>query len=114
MDSDVDAAKAFYSKVFGWTYSDQEMGPMGTYSVIEGGDNGLGGLMGMAAEMPDMVPNHWGVYFIVSDLEATIGVITANGGQTVNGPMSMPGVGLIATMHDPSGGSFSLMQGEPD
>jgi uncharacterized protein len=114
MDRDVDSAKAFYSKVFGWTYNDQEMGPMGTYSVIEGGDNGLGGLMSMPAEMPDMVPNHWGVYFSVSDLEATIEVITANGGQTVNGPMSVPGVGLIATMHDPSGGSFSLMQGQPD
>jgi predicted enzyme related to lactoylglutathione lyase len=86
---------------------------MGTYSVIEGGENGgLGGLMNMPPEVPDVVPNFWAVYFTVADLEATIGAVTDNGGQVVNGPMSIPGVGTMATVHDPLGGAFQVLQPE--
>ena len=111
VDRDLDTAKAFYSKVFGWEYDEQDMGPMGTYTVIRGGENGgLGGMMAMPAEMPDMVPNHWMVYFTVADLDATMSAVSAAGGQCVFGPMSAAGVGTFATMHDPAGGSFSIMQ----
>ena len=114
MTRDIDAALAFYSQVFGWAYDPMDMGPGGTYHVIKGGENnGWGGLMAMPAEMPDMVPNHWAVYFTVTDIEATIGKVTAAGGQVANGPMEIPGVGTTAVIHDPSGGSFALMQPAP-
>ena len=43
---DLDAAKPFYSQVFGWDYDVQDMGPMGEYVVIKGGaeNQGMGGL----------------------------------------------------------------------
>lgn len=111
MTRDIDAALPFYSAVFGWTYDDQDMGPMGTYHVIHGGENnGLGGLMAMPADMPAMVPNHWGVYFTVSDIEATIAKVTVSGGMVTNGPMPIPGVGTSASVHDPQGGAFNLLQ----
>lgn len=111
MTRDIDNALPFYSAVFGWSYDPQDMGPMGTYHVIAGGDNqGLGGLMAMPPDVPDMVPNHWGVYFTVESVDATVGLITGAGGQVVNGPMDIPGVGRMATVHDPSGGNFNLMQ----
>ncbi|MGI9646798.1 MAG: VOC family protein [Ilumatobacteraceae bacterium] len=113
MTRDIDAALGFYSSVFDWTYDAVDMGPAGTYHVIAGGDyNGLGGLMAMPAEMPPMVPNHWGVYFMSGDIDATIAAITGAGGQIVNGPMAVPGVGNTATAHDPAGGSFSVLQPE--
>ncbi|MDH3707732.1 MAG: VOC family protein, partial [Acidimicrobiia bacterium] len=112
MTRDVDAALAFYTAVFGWSYDPQDMGPGGTYHVISGGTNGegLGGIMAMPPEMPEQVPNHWGVYFTVTDVGATIADITGAGGQIVNGPMDIPGVGRMATAHDPAGGNFNVMQ----
>lgn len=108
---DVEAAKSFYSQVFGWTYEGMDMGPMGTYNVVEGGENnGLGGLMAMPPDMPDQVPNHWGVYFTVSDVKTTLDAVREAGGQVVQEPFEAPGVGHIAIAHDPAGGSFSLLQ----
>jgi predicted enzyme related to lactoylglutathione lyase len=108
---DVEAAKAFYSEVFGWTYDIGAM-PDGSYHLIEGGDEGWGGVMAMPDEMPDMVPNHWAVYFTVTDLQDALAKITGNGGQVVQEPMTVPGVGTFATVHDPAGGNFTVMQPE--
>lgn len=111
MTRDIDNALPFYSAVFGWTYESQDMGPAGTYHVIAGGESGgLGGLMAMPPDVPDMVPNHWGVYFTVVSVDATVASIASAGGQVVNGPMDIPGVGRMATVHDPAGGNFNLMQ----
>jgi predicted enzyme related to lactoylglutathione lyase len=113
MTRDVDTALAFYTEVFGWSYEPQDMGPIGTYHVIAGGDyGGLGGLMAMPPDMPEQVPNHWGVYFTVADADATVAAINEAGGQVVQGPMAIPGVGTTAVVHDPAGGSFSIMQPE--
>ncbi len=113
MTRDVESAKPFYADVFGWEYETMDMGPMGTYNVIAGGENGgRGGLMAMPAEVPEMVPNHWAVYFTVADLDATLAKAKELGGQITFGPMPIPGVGTTASVHDPSGGSFTVLQPE--
>jgi predicted enzyme related to lactoylglutathione lyase len=112
MTRDIDAAKAFYTKVFGWSYEVNEM-PDGPYNVIAGGESGgLGGLMSMPAEVPDMVPNHWVVYFSVADIAASIALVTDHGGQVMMEPMTAPGVGTFATVLDTAGAAFSVMQPE--
>lgn len=111
MTRDLEAALPFYQQVFGWSYETMDMGPMGSYHVIEGGENdGLGGLMAMPPDVPEMVPNHWGVYFTVADLDATLATLTESGGSIVNGPMDIPGIGRSATVHDPAGASFNLLE----
>lgn len=113
MTRDIDRALTFYSDVFGWSYDGMEM-PFGTYHVITGGDEGgRGGLMAMPDGMPDMVPNHWAVYFMVDDADAIVGRVSELGGQVVQGPDDAPGVGRIATLHDPMGGSFTILQPAP-
>ena len=107
---DPERAGSFYRAVFGWSYDDQDMGTM-IYHVIAGGESGgLGAIMPMPPEMPDQVPNHWGVYFTITDLDATVAAVTSAGGQIVAEPMDIPGVGRRATVHDPTIASFSLMQ----
>ena len=69
--------------------------------------------MAMPPELPDMVPNHWMVYFSVVDADATIAKVTAAGGMVGSGPMDVPGVGRMAVIHDPRGGSFSILQPAP-
>ncbi|MDW3221108.1 MAG: VOC family protein [Acidimicrobiales bacterium] len=109
---DVDAALPFYAAVFGWEY--QSGAAMPGYHLIAGGtnDEGLGGIMQMAPEVPEMVPNHWATYFSVADVAATVGRIEAAGGSIVMPAMPIPGVGTMVVAHDPAGGNFSVMQPE--
>jgi predicted enzyme related to lactoylglutathione lyase len=108
---DLDTAIGFYTKVFDWDLEAQDMGPMGIYHVVRGGASGsVAGLMAMPPGVPDMVPDHWVVYFAVADLDATLGTITGDGGSITQQPFDVPDVGRIASAHDPAGGSFSLMQ----
>ena len=109
---DVDASLPFYNAVFGWEYQSGEAMP--GYHLIAGGtnDEGLGGIMAMADEVPDMVPSHWAVYFAVRDAAATAAKIEAAGGSIVMPAMPIPGVGTMVVAHDPGGGNFSLMQPE--
>lgn len=110
MSRDLQSAQAFYQEVFGWKYDVQQM-PNGEYHVIAGGENGgLGGMMDMPAEVPEMVPSHWGVYFTVDDLDASVAKVQELGGQVVMPAMEMPGVGKMSTVHDCCNAPFTLMQ----
>ncbi len=111
MTRDIDAALAFYPAVFGWEIIGQDMGPMGTYHVVQGGEyGGWAGMMAMPAEVPEMVPNHWMVYFATADIAATTAAVAEHGGMIGREPFEVPGVGQMAVAHDPQGASFSVMQ----
>lgn len=108
--SDTEAAKTFYTSVFGWSYESQDMGPMGTYTLIAGGESGLGGIMPRPPMIPAEVPDHWMVYFTVADLAATCDKAQQLGGAMVVEPMEIPGIGNFAVLADAHGGSFSCLQ----
>lgn len=108
MTRDVPAAIAFYRQVFGWAFA--EMGL--NYQVIQGGEEGWGGLMAMPPEMPDMVPAHWATYFMTDDIEATMAKIKNADGQIMDGPMEIPEAGLIAVIHHDAAGTFHILQPE--
>ena len=67
----------------------------------------LGGMMNKPKELAD-VPPHWGIYFLVPDINAGVDKIKARGGQIVNGPMEVPGGDWVVTAMDPQGAAFSL------
>lgn len=113
LSRDLDAAKPFYTDVFGWSYDEQDMGPAGTYHVVVGGEEGgLAGLMTMPDEAPAEIPSHWGVYFTVDDLDASLRTLADAGGTVHTGPMDLPGVGRMVSVGHPAGGSFSMLQPE--
>ncbi|MBP7929783.1 MAG: VOC family protein [Acidimicrobiia bacterium] len=113
LSDDPETATAFYGRLFGWTYDEQDMGPIGTYRVIEGGENGgWGGFMNMPPEVCGLAPNHWMVYFTVSNTDETIALVKDNGGTVLEDPMVVPGVGTIAVLADPTGAAFSTLQPE--
>ncbi len=111
LSRDLDRAMAFYSDVFGWTYDAVSMDDNSVYNVVLGGENGgLAGLMPMPAEMPQDMPSFWMTYFLSAELDASIAQAISLGGTVVNGPMDVPDVGRLATVVDPQGATFSLMQ----
>jgi len=105
--------RPFYEQTFGWKLTDQDMGPMGTYTTATlDGEHGVAGMADMPAEFPDRVPNHWLVYLAVDDVDATCAKAEELGGSVVTPAMDAPGVGRFATLHDPLHGSFAIMTPE--
>ena len=81
---------------------------MGKYQMF-GRTMDLGGMMRKPAELAQ-VPNNWGLYFRVPDVDAGGERVKAHGGQVTNGPMDVPGGGRIVNCMDPQGAPFSLHQ----
>lgn len=114
MTRDLDGAKDFYGKVFGWTATHNEQAPDFVWMwQVEGQrwPEGLAGLMEMGSDMPAEAPPYWQVYLMVEDLDEAIGKTKSSGGRVIFGPQEIP-VGRIAVLFDPQGAAFSLI--EPD
>ena len=106
--TDWEAARDFYSKVFGWSESSTMDSPGGTYWMMKGaaGDRTLGGMSNMAKQMN--LPAHWLCYVTVEDLDAALETAKSEGAKVMNGPMEVPGGDRIAHLMDPQGAAFAL------
>ncbi|THD77244.1 MAG: VOC family protein [Phenylobacterium sp.] len=106
---DVPRARAFYEKVFGWTFT--PWGPPGFYQTRTAGEGVMGALQGRRAieaqKMPDVE-----LSFGVDDLDATIAAIEANGGALVMPPYLIEGVGRLIFFKDSEGNIAGAMQYE--
>jgi uncharacterized protein len=109
---DVDGAKAFYAALFGWTADDQPMGDM-TYTVLNLGDNQIGGMMPMRPDVPDEVPAFWLTYFAVTDCDAAVAKAQEHGASVITPAMEIEGVGRFALLADPHGATFAVIASEP-
>jgi predicted enzyme related to lactoylglutathione lyase len=108
MTTDAGAAMKFYTEVFGWQPSDtMDMGPMGKYHMFNRPHGMIGGMMNKPPELAH-VPPHWGIYFLVDDIDAAVERVTSNGGRILNGPMEVPGGDRVVNAMDPQGAAFSL------
>ena len=109
--TDQNAAKAFYAAVFGWTATDNPMGPGEVYTMfhLEGRDTGGG--YALSADMKAAgVPPHWMVYFATADCDASVARAKELGGTVLNGPFDVMTFGRMAVLKDPTGATFSLWQ----
>lgn len=106
---DVEKAKDFYSKLFGWTYDvDKDSG----YVMIQNKGRANGGIFAITPEMGDMPPM-WVVYFTVKDMDASLAKVKDLGGKVHMGPKKI-GPGKIAMIADPAGASFIIIELSPD
>ena len=106
--TDWEGAFDFYSKLFDWSKTDDmDMGEMGIYRMYGFGQWPLGGMFNWNAKMPVPAPT-WLYYIDVPDVATTVETVKAEGGQVLNGPMEVPGGGIIAQCKDPQGVTFAL------
>lgn len=113
---DPDAAKAFYSAVFGWETNDLDMGEGGSYTTWlhperSEDDDSIGGLLDMRGRVPEEVPPHWLVYFTVDDREETLEKAKSSGGEEML-TLDLP-VGRLAIIKDPHGAPFGIFEAVP-
>jgi hypothetical protein len=98
---------AFYTAIAGFTDKPMDMGPMGTYHVLETNGKGRGGLV--KAPMPD-APALWIPYVHVLNADATIAKATKLGANVMVPAMDVPDVGRIAVFMDPQGVPLGILQ----
>ena len=69
--------------------------------------------MSRPPQLPAEVPDYWGVYFAVADIEATVAKLKKLGGSVHVGPMAIE-PGTFAMVADPQGAMFNVMQLSPE
>ncbi len=114
MTHDVEGAKAFYGKLFGWTFADQGES-FGHYHLIESNGSPVGGLMSslMSPNGPTAEPTGptaWTVYLHTADLAVALSRLEAYRAQLVFGPMDVADHGRQAFVVDPAGAYLGLWE----
>jgi predicted enzyme related to lactoylglutathione lyase len=107
MTTDVDAAKAFYTQLLGWTTESIPTEGM-TYTVVKTGDTGVGGIMPMPPQAAGSPPR-WGAYITVDDVDATARKAEQLGAKPIVPLTDIPGVGRFYTFEDPQGAILSFI-----
>jgi len=95
---------SFYQQVLGMTTSTMDMGS-GEYTLLEAGGKQVGGVTPPPAQG---VPDHWHVYFAVTDTDVAAAKVEELGGTVVVEPFDTP-AGRIALVTDPQGAAFSVI-----
>jgi len=105
--SDPKAARKFYGTLLGWQFQDMDMGVI-TYTVINVGGQGMGGITGVPPNAQGMPPA-WGGYVTVDDVDAVVARVAGLGGRVLLAPTDIPTVGRLATIADTQGATLSLI-----
>jgi predicted enzyme related to lactoylglutathione lyase len=110
---DVARAKAFYGRVFGWTF--QAWGPPKFYMIRtsasqQDGAALLGSLQGRRELIPGQRTIGYECTISVESIDATAHAVLANGGKTIMPKSVIAGVGTLMFFQDPEGNVFGAMQ----
>ncbi|MEZ4232904.1 MAG: VOC family protein [Polyangiaceae bacterium] len=111
---DLDKAKEFYTKLFGWNIvswkPDAAPADMPEYPMLNIGDKAFGGMNALPADTP--APSHWMGHVTVDDVDAAMARAKKLGAQFPMGAMDIPSVGRMAMMMDPENCVVSLFKPE--
>ena len=109
MTSDVEAAKSFYSQLFGWQLETMQIQEdMPPYNVISAGEMKIGGIMATPPEAGD-APPYWGNYVTVDNVDEVAAKAAELGGRVLFGPHDIPKVGRFCVIQDPQGAVISAI-----
>lgn len=109
--TDQNAAKKFYSALFGWEVADQDVGPNSIYTIFKNAGRDAAALHTLEPAMREAgVPPHWGTYITVENADATAATAKALGATVVVEPFNVMEHGRMAVITDPQGATFSAWQ----
>ncbi|MER6350208.1 VOC family protein [Streptomyces sp. NPDC001595] len=105
--SDLEAAKEFYGRLFGWAAETDPRQEAGGYTVAHLAGAAVAALAPLYQESQ---PVAWNVSFAVADADVTARLIEEAGGKVLVGPMDVFDVGRFVVALDPGGAAFQLWQ----
>lgn len=107
LTDDVPRAARFYGEVFGWSTREQDMGPIGTYTLFGREGRDVAGAMKRPAALP---ANQWLYYVAVTDVDQKLAQAQARGATALGQPMDIPGIGRMVQLKDPQGALLALFK----
>ena len=109
--TDGEAAKKFYTELFGWSFTDSPIGPGMVYTMLKLDGKDIGALYQMPSEMTDQgIPTHWLSYVSVASVDETAAKAKELGATLMKEPFDVMDVGRMAVVQDPTGAVFALWQ----
>ena len=107
--TEVNKAKDFYSKVFGWEFTDLSKDEM-SYTVIESKGKGLGGMWQIPSEQKDHIPPHWMSYILVTDIAIAVEKARHFGAHVIKDITQAGDMGRFAIITDPVGAHIAFWE----
>ena len=104
---DVDAAKAFYSELLGWTLNTMDANGI-EYTIAKVGDTEIAGIMATPEGAQNM-PSTWGAYVTVDDVDASVVKAVKLGAKVCKEAEDCADVGRFAIIQDPTGAMLTLV-----
>jgi predicted enzyme related to lactoylglutathione lyase len=105
---DVERSRAFYAKVFGWTFA--AWGPPGFYQIEAKGSPVIGALQGRRELVKGQRTIGFECTFAVASIDATEQAVVAAGGTIAMARSVIAGVGTLMFFADLDGNVFGAMQ----
>ncbi len=113
--TDLGAAEAFYTKLFGWEskLADKALSHWGPFTSVKNQGQDIATLMQMPANAESQ--SHWLSYVWVQDIDASFAKMLELGGKALVPPKVLPGVEWrFAVFADPGGAMLAMFQQAPD
>jgi uncharacterized protein len=106
---DQDAAKSFYTDLFGWDADDRPVSEGVTYSMMSIGGKSVAAISPQMEDQRGMPP-FWMSYVTVADADAVAARAGDLGGTVMAGPFDVFEAGRMAVIQDPQGAFFAVWQ----
>jgi len=103
--NDLEAAKAFYGGLFGWTFQDFDV-KAGRYALASLGGKPVAGILRVAKREVNV--SQWITYFSVADVDAAAKAGERAGAQVPVPPRDLAKQGRAALLVDPQGAPFAV------
>lgn len=105
--SDSDAAKSFYTGLFGWTWEDSPIGPDEFYTMLKlNGKN----VSALHKDTRSPAPPHWNCYISTDNADNTASKAKSLGGNVIMEPFDVMTHGRMAVIQDPTGAVFCIWE----
>ncbi|MBV7328373.1 VOC family protein [Chloroflexi bacterium TSY] len=109
--TDTDAAKSFYTGLFGWTYEDNPVGEGVYYTMFSLNGKNVAALSRLQQEMQDQgVPPFWTSYITTYELDAIPAKVETAGGTMMMQPFDVMTAGRMALLQDPAGAAVAVWE----
>src|ERR1700751_3960709 len=106
--TDQNAAKKFYTNLFGWAAADMPMGPGEVYTMFKLGDRdaGTAAYTLRKDQREHGLPPNWAIYVAVEDTNVAAKRVSELGGKVDMPSFDVFDVGRMAVVQDPGGAVF--------
>lgn len=109
--TDQNAAKAFYTSLLGWTFRDNPMSAVGTYTMFLSNGSEVASAYTQRKDQTEAgIPPHWDLYVSVLSADDCVKKAVELGGKSFCPPFDVLSFGRMAVIEDPTGATICIWE----